>query len=78
MKQTIINGVPTLALDLDSCRTLGQNMENLNYAPTIQQSHSFFFLQELKQRLIDEERYEVLSDFKRLEDWHGINIPFSL
>lgn len=67
MKKTYLTG-----LTIDSATTLGELMDNV---VQYQDPHSFFLLVDIKESMIIDEEYELLRDFRKLEQLHGCDIP---
>lgn len=67
MKKTYLTG-----LTIDSATTLGELMNNV---VQYQDPNSYFLLLDIKESMIIDEEYELLRDFRKLEELHGCDIP---
>lgn len=65
---------------IDVANAITETMEivkNTTSPVSATESTAFFMLLDLKQTLLDEEYYEVLQEFKLLEDMNECPIPFN-
>jgi hypothetical protein len=67
----------TNGMCLDSATELGKMFDQINdkNVPEYVRADTFFFCVKVKQAMLDHEEYELLADFKRIEELHEQNIP---